>query len=388
MAPPPEAGESGFSVFVSSHRAQLEHSRVPESLWESVYEQICGSGSREKLECERDPLKVEGGAATSWSLTAAEDLDVDDVFVFGHALTCDAADQTRQALQNNPDMLDAVWQWFDGDLNIPEPLAGSHQAALQIEDVKSMVDCDYPLALAALVASDWETINAVLLIEEGVNVLAGSPIGSELDVRCADNYSWTQEADGTIIVLLPVGSGTSTADVDWQLTSSHLQIAVKGESLIKGTLPAPIDPEASTWFFPDPNTIEIVLSPREGPSRWTELIQGDAFELRSSRYALLSVAQKAQIAMKLMTSYFAQSYAVARLDAAGNLHQPLTWYILEPLGLALEFMEHEEEVNCANIVLIYLPTGAAYSIVFPTTPIESGEPLRCHRTSKTRDQLN
>ncbi|XP_041933032.1 nudC domain-containing protein 1 [Alosa sapidissima] len=88
-------------------------------------------------------------------------------------------------------------------------------------------------------------------------------------------YFW-QQTEGDLTVHLRLPEGVTKDAVCFRLTADQLNVGVQGsDPLLKGTLHAPVDPEASTWTLENNKSLEISLQKREEGPMWPELVLGD-----------------------------------------------------------------------------------------------------------------
>eukprot|EP00062_Callorhinchus_milii_P017061 gi/632969046/ref/XP_007900873.1/ PREDICTED: nudC domain-containing protein 1 [Callorhinchus milii] len=87
-------------------------------------------------------------------------------------------------------------------------------------------------------------------------------------------YYWQQtEEDLTVTMQLPVD--TTKENVDFQLSSVHMKVGVKGQAnSMEGQLYSSVEHDASTWIIKD-NSLEIFLLKKDKGVVWPELVLGD-----------------------------------------------------------------------------------------------------------------
>ncbi|CAL9690743.1 unnamed protein product [Knipowitschia caucasica] len=87
-------------------------------------------------------------------------------------------------------------------------------------------------------------------------------------------YVWQQSAeDVTVHVRLP--RGVTKDSVQFRLTADSVSVSVPGATpLLRGTLFAAVDPEASAWILKD-SSLEVTLQKRTEGALWPELVLGD-----------------------------------------------------------------------------------------------------------------
>ncbi|XP_060058095.1 nudC domain-containing protein 1 [Erinaceus europaeus] len=107
-------------------------------------------------------------------------------------------------------------------------------------------------------------------------------------------YYWQQtEEDVTVTTRLPEDSVME--DIQIQFLPDHINIVVKGQTVLEGSLYSAIDNESSTWIIKENNSLEISLIKKNEGLTWAELVIGD-----KQGVFIRDSAQCAAIAERLM----------------------------------------------------------------------------------------
>lgn len=88
-------------------------------------------------------------------------------------------------------------------------------------------------------------------------------------------YVWTQTLS-TVDISASVPEGTKSRDIKVDITTTKLNVSVKGEQLFGGELHEPVKGDDCFWTLVDGKTLQITLEKRNGMQWWQCVIKGHA----------------------------------------------------------------------------------------------------------------
>ena len=310
----PENTCVSWEDFLSVHKPQLQSIGLPQTLWKRLYQKLYLSATCDNkgvFEFRKDNLQDK----KRLSLQAKRNLDkFGDVFLVDHIWTSDGCKEAKEQLAKSPRLLSRV-----RDLMCLEDESTKKTEADFLDNVQILMDlgkADENRAKALLESDSNEVINALvhadmedytpkemkkaakqLLTFDEFKLGFLSEVGEERKDLLSDeyikkmytryrkdkeheeddflgkgvtaHYSWNEEDDGSINVLVSVPPGSKKNQILNKITMKKWVFGLKGSAnkVIDGEFHDGIASDECFWTFDSPGVIQMTLEKADQDSR-------------------------------------------------------------------------------------------------------------------------
>lgn len=414
----------GWEDFLALHRPQLLSIGLPEHLWERLYKKLApipSCDATEAFELHKDEQFVSLGR---WSLHARRALQkLGDVFLIEHAWSSDGNAAAKKSLEKSPKLLTRVKEMLGHKENNPddeaagEALLDSSLVLSQIggineekaKEALEATDGDLIEALCQITDDSYETKKssksnrskimtfeefktgflhgvgmekAKLLSEEYIEKMYSRykrekeeyPESMGFGYGTTSSYSWSEEEEGAMTVLVSIPVTVKKRDVVSKLTTKRWTLGLKGSApIIDGEFYGNVCPDESFWTFDSPGVLVMTLQKPENEESelWPVLIKGEKHltEKEISDQAR-EKDQRSDFELSSVLNnmwYYNQTYQV--MTPEGDKRKPV-WYIMDKFGSAIV---HNTQPNVKCSPFAFSATGVFYSLLWPIRDLDKGE---------------
>lgn len=300
--------------FLAVHRPQLQSIGLPDLLWERLYRKlspIASCDATEAFELHKDEQFVSPGR---WSLHARRALQkFSDVFLIEHAWSSDGGSAAKKALEKSPELLTRMKEMMgrpedgaNGEAT-EEALLDSSQVLSQIggidekkaKEALESTDGDLIEALCQITDDSYETKKSsksdrskIMTFEEfkagflhGVGMEKAKLLSEEYVQKMyfrykrekeeypesmgfghgtTSSYSWSEEEEGAMTVLVSIPVTVKKRDVVSKLSTKRWTLGLKGcAPIISGEFYGNVCPDESFWTFDSPGVLVMTLQKPE-----------------------------------------------------------------------------------------------------------------------------
>ncbi|PFX20655.1 Protein BOBBER 1 [Stylophora pistillata] len=277
----------GWEDFLALHRPQLLSIGLPEHLWERLYKKLAPIPSydaSEAFELHKDEQFVSLG---HWSLHARRALEkFGDVFLIEHAWSSDGGATANKSLEKSPELLTRVKEMLWHKENNPDDEA-TGEALLDSSLVLSQIGgINEEKAKEALEATDGDLIEALCQITDDSHETKKSsksnrekeeyPESMGFGYGTTSSYSWSEEEEGAMTVLVSIPVTAKKRDVVNKLATKRWTLGLKGYApIIDGEFYGNVCPDESFWTFDSPGVLVMTLQKPENEESelWPKILK-------------------------------------------------------------------------------------------------------------------